>query len=179
MPVALTDNSVRFPTGFAPWYVYKATLVASPAAFEYGDLLFPSSGAFDKFTDLAALILNTGYVMALEPFVVGMTEVQVAVPGSVLPCIAGGVIQPEALVKVQSIAGAQSIIQAAELYCSSFHLIKCCKDITVAQAQLGHTDIRTTMRYADMLSDHQAKAANMLNYGVQEEKLGNVVRINL
>ena len=60
------------------------------------------------------------------------------------------------------------------------HLIKCCKDIAVAQAQLGHTDIRTTMRYADMLSEHQAKAANMLDYGVQEKKKpGNVVGINL
>jgi integrase len=60
------------------------------------------------------------------------------------------------------------------------HLIKCCKDIAVAQAQLGHTDIRTTMKYADMLSEHQAKAANMLDYGIQEKKKPrNVVRVGL
>jgi site-specific recombinase XerD len=60
------------------------------------------------------------------------------------------------------------------------HLIKCCKDIAVAQAQLGHTDIRTTMKYADMLSEHQAKAANMLDYGIQEKKKpGNVMRVGL
>ena len=59
-------------------------------------------------------------------------------------------------------------------------LIKCCKDIAVAQAQLGHSDIRTTMKYADMLSEHQAQAANMLNYRLEKEKKpGNVVSINL
>jgi hypothetical protein len=36
------------------------------------------------------------------------------------------------------------------------------------------------MKYADMLSEYQAKAANMLDYGVQEKKKpGNVVSINL
>ncbi|MBI5554800.1 MAG: site-specific integrase, partial [Elusimicrobia bacterium] len=49
------------------------------------------------------------------------------------------------------------------------HLIKCCKDIAVAQAQLGHTDIRTTMKYADMLTEYQTQAANMLDYGVEEK----------
>lgn len=114
MPVALTDNSVRFPTGFAPWYVYKVTLVASPVAFEYGDFLeSDASGTFDKFGDAAALVLTGGYAMALQPFVTGMTEVQVAVPGSVLPVIVGATaIQPEELIKLESIAGAQAIIPA-------------------------------------------------------------------
>lgn len=36
----------------------------------------------------------------------------------------------------------------------------------MAQAQLGHTNICTTMKYNDMLSEYQAKAANMLDYGM-------------
>lgn len=114
MPVALTDNAVRFPTGFAPWYVYKATLVASPNIFEYGDvLLADASGTFDK--DLTAgpldLDLSGGYAFALEPFEIGMTEVQVAVPGSVFPAIAEANLQPESLVVVSSTAGTQTIAQ--------------------------------------------------------------------
>ncbi|MBI5789117.1 MAG: site-specific integrase [Candidatus Schekmanbacteria bacterium] len=60
------------------------------------------------------------------------------------------------------------------------HLIKCCKDVAVAKAQLGHTDIRTTMKYADMLTDYQAQAADLLDYGVGEgKKPGRVVRVGL
>jgi len=59
------------------------------------------------------------------------------------------------------------------------HLIKCCKDIAVVQAQLGHSDIRTTMRYNDMMPDHQAQAANMLSYGAgKKKKPENVIRVN-
>jgi len=50
-------------------------------------------------------------------------------------------------------------------------------DIAIMQAQLDQTDIRTTMKYADMLSVHQAKAANKLDYGVKEKKPGNVVGV--
>jgi len=114
MPVGLVENSVRFPTGFAPWYVYKATLVGSPNAFVYGDILLPdAAGAFNL--DIAAthtLSLDTGYAFALEPFTTGMTEVQVAVPGSVFPAIAMTDIRPEQLVKVSSNLGAQ-IMEAA------------------------------------------------------------------
>lgn len=117
MPVALTDNSVRFPTGFAPWYVYKATLVASPNTFEYGDvLLADASGTFDLDVSVGPGDLNLvgGYAMALEPFVTGMTEVQVAVPGSVFPAVAGTTsIQPEELVKISSALGVQTIIPAS------------------------------------------------------------------
>jgi len=112
MPVALTDNSVRFPTGFAPWYVYKATLVASPNTFEYGDILLAdSSGTFDLDTTTGPLDLDLsgGYAFALEPFVTGMTSVQVAVPGSVFPAIAEASLQPESLVVVSSAAGVQTI----------------------------------------------------------------------
>ena len=50
------------------------------------------------------------------------------------------------------------------------HLIGACKDLAVAQAQLGHADIRTTMRYSDMSSDRKRKAVKMLNYGLQEKE---------
>jgi len=113
MPVALTDNSVRFPTGFAPWYVYKVTLVVSPNPFEYGDILLADvSGTFDKdIASTADLDLSGGYAFALEPFVIGMTEVQVAVPGSVFPAIAEANLQPESLVVLNSQSGVQTIAQ--------------------------------------------------------------------
>jgi len=116
MPVALTENSVRFPTGFAPWYVYKATLVGSPATFEYGDILLAdSAGEFDKTNTVGVLNLEGGYAMALEPFVTGMTEVQVAVPGSVFPAIGGSTsIQPGELVSISQLVTtfAQTIVPA-------------------------------------------------------------------
>ena len=48
------------------------------------------------------------------------------------------------------------------------HLIKACKDVTVAQQQLGHADIRTTMRYSDVAADRKRKAVELLSYGLQE-----------
>ncbi len=47
------------------------------------------------------------------------------------------------------------------------HLIKSCKDLAVAQEQLGHSDIRTTMRYSDMTLDRKRKAAEELDYGTE------------
>lgn len=44
------------------------------------------------------------------------------------------------------------------------HLIKTCKDLAVAQEQLGHADIRTTMKYCDMTSDRKRKAVQNLVY---------------
>jgi integrase len=39
------------------------------------------------------------------------------------------------------------------------HLIKTCKDLAVAQEQLGHADIRTTMKYSDITLERKKKAA--------------------
>jgi len=50
------------------------------------------------------------------------------------------------------------------------HLIKTCKDLAVAQEQLGHSDIRTTMKYSDMTLERKKKAAEGLTYGVAEIK---------
>ena len=111
MPVLL-EGVVRFPSSYEPWYVYKATLVASPATYQFGDFLFPdASGNFDRIvTDNA--VIDTGYVYALEKFTAGDTEVQVAVPGSAVPFIAEGVIRPEQLVKIGFAATVQSAAPA-------------------------------------------------------------------
>ncbi len=47
------------------------------------------------------------------------------------------------------------------------HLIKSCKDLAVAKEQLGHSDIRTTMRYSDMTLERKRKAAEGLDYGTK------------
>jgi len=44
-------------------------------------------------------------------------------------------------------------------------LIRTCKDIAVAQDQLGHADIRTTMRYSDLTLERKQKATESLDYG--------------
>jgi len=50
------------------------------------------------------------------------------------------------------------------------HLIKACKDLAVAQAQLGHADIRTTMRYSDVSADRKRKAVEMLTYRPRQDE---------
>ena len=99
MPTALLDASVRFPTVYAPWYVYDATLVGAPAAYQYGDMLFPNAaGLWDRaVTD--EQVLDVGYAFALEAFKTGDITVQVAVPGSAIPFIAEAFISPTQLVK--------------------------------------------------------------------------------
>lgn len=44
------------------------------------------------------------------------------------------------------------------------HLIGACKDVTVAKEQLGHADIRTTMRYTDVTADRKRQAVEMLSF---------------
>lgn len=44
-------------------------------------------------------------------------------------------------------------------------LIKVSKYLTIAKEQLGHSDIRTTMRYSDLTEDRKRKAAEMLEFG--------------
>jgi integrase len=50
------------------------------------------------------------------------------------------------------------------------HLIKACKDVTVAQAQLGHADIRTTMKYSDVTEDRKRKAVELLDFGLRSKE---------
>jgi len=51
------------------------------------------------------------------------------------------------------------------------HLIKACKDLTVVQQQLGHADIRTTMRYSDVTEDRKKSAVELLDFGLQENEI--------
>lgn len=111
MPSELIDASVRFPVTYAPWYVYTATLVGSPAAYEYGDMLFPASGLWDKAVT-SPQVLDVGYAFALEEFTTGDTTVQVAVPGSAVPLIAAASIEPTQLVQMNAGTDPQQVIPA-------------------------------------------------------------------
>jgi integrase len=52
------------------------------------------------------------------------------------------------------------------------HLIKASKDLQVARDQLGHADIRTTMKYSDMTMERKKKATDMLKYESVEKEGG-------
>jgi len=100
MPVAVSDAGIRFPVGYSPWYVYEATLNAvQPVDIEFMDLLTAESGGtFLRANIEGAAPLLGGYCFALEVPVEGQTVIQVAVPGSLVPLIAGETLQPEELV---------------------------------------------------------------------------------
>lgn len=106
------EGVVRMPVVFAPWYIYTATLVASPASYEFMDILFPDvAGKFDRLvTDDA--VVDTGYAFALEKFTTGDTTVQVAVPGSAVPFIGNGIIRPTQLVKFNFASSKQTVTAA-------------------------------------------------------------------
>jgi len=49
-------------------------------------------------------------------------------------------------------------------------LIKACKDLSVVQQQLGHADIRTTMRYSDVTEDRKKSAVELLDFGLWQHE---------
>jgi len=111
MPVLL-EGAVRFPTSYEPWYVYQATLVASPKTYTFLDVLVPdAAGLFDRLETNDA-VLDTGYVFALEKFTTGDLTVQVAVPGSAVPFIGAVSIRPTQLVKFAFAATVQTATAA-------------------------------------------------------------------
>jgi len=110
MPSEL-EGVVRFPVVYQPWYVYLATLVGSPASYEFFDILFPAAGLFDRAVTTSQVFI-TGYAIALEKFTTGDLTVQVAVPGSAIPFLAGGVIEPGSLVKMSFAASKQKAVAA-------------------------------------------------------------------
>jgi len=117
MPTELED--IIFPVVYQPWYFYEVTLVASPADFDIGDVMFPdSSGNFDRLETDAA-VLTTGYVFALEAFDTEnpQTSIQAATPGSLMPFPADNTLTPCCLVKFQYSGGLQkvTIASAADL----------------------------------------------------------------
>lgn len=106
------EGVVRFPVVYQPWYVYLATLVGSPASYEFFDILFPAAGLFDRAVTNDQIFI-TGYAIALEKFTTGDLTVQVAVPGSAIPFLAGGVIEPGSLVKMEFAASKQKVLAAS------------------------------------------------------------------
>ena len=111
MPSEL-EGVVRFPIVYAPWYVYNATLVGSPASYEFFDILFPAAGLFDRAVTTNQIFI-TGYAIALEKFTTGDLTVQVAVAGSAIPFLAGGVVEPGSLVKMSFAASKQKAVAAS------------------------------------------------------------------
>lgn len=114
MPTQLV-GAVRFPSGYAPWYVYTASLVNSrTAAFTYLDMLIPNgSGLFDNVA-ASSTSLATGYAFALEADDGVITTVQVAMPGSIVPMVAKDTtLLPGCLVKMSVTSTVQTIVLAA------------------------------------------------------------------
>ena len=111
MPSEL-EGVVRFPVVYQPWYVYLATLVGSPASYEFFDILFPAAGLFDRAVTNNQIFI-TGYAIALEKFTTGDLTVQVAVAGSAIPFLAGGVVEPGSLVKMSFAASKQKAVAAS------------------------------------------------------------------
>ncbi len=106
---SLLEGVVRMPVVYSPWFIYVATLVGSPASYEFFDLLeVDASGTWDRnVTDDD--VIDVGYCFALEKFTTGDLTVQVAVPGSAVPFIADGVIRPTQLVKFAFAATKQTV----------------------------------------------------------------------
>ena len=50
-------------------------------------------------------------------------------------------------------------------------LIKACKDFSVVQQQLGHADIRTTMKYSDVSEERKRNTAELLDFGFQANEI--------
>jgi len=72
----------------------------------------------------------------------------------------------KALMKLTKKCGFPEVTQFHALrHTYATQLIKVSKDLTVAKEQLGHSDIRTTMRYSDLTEDRKRKAAEMLDMG--------------
>lgn len=100
MPVQVEDAAIRFPVGYSPWYVYEATILAGET-FEFIDLLLANAaGKFVRPSSNNPVLLG-GYCFALESLDIALavdTVIQVAVPGSLVPFVAGETLQPEELI---------------------------------------------------------------------------------
>ena len=96
MPVLLND--ALFPISYQPWYVFEATLKAAETTFDKYDVLVSDSGTYTRAANDAVVV--TGYVVALEKWYDGMTTLQVATPGSLIPGVLAGAVQPNGLVKI-------------------------------------------------------------------------------
>lgn len=74
------------------------------------------------------------------------------------------------LIRLTSKCGFPEVTQFHALrHTYATHLIKTSKDLQVARDQLGHADIRTTMRYSDMTMERKKKATEGLDYGTGDK----------
>lgn len=96
MPESL--NKYDFPQVYGPWYKKRAKLEGSSHSFNRYDILLPVDGSgtyrSPAAADLNGIRLDSGYLIAAEPFKSGMTHVECLVPGSVI------------LVQIAPVAGA-------------------------------------------------------------------------
>ena len=111
MPTLL-QGVLRYPVSYYPFFIRTATLISTPAAFTYLDMLFPNaSGQFDRQVTTNAVLVG-GYAFALEQQVnlaSGQTVVQVVMPGSVIPMISDNTLTPGCLVIFVFAGGAQNV----------------------------------------------------------------------
>lgn len=110
---ALLVGVARFPSTYSPWYIFLADLQATPGSFTYLDMLIPNSSGLFALETTTDDVLTTGYAFALEAYDGVMTQVQVAVPGSVVPMIADNTLRPCCLVKFVYASSAQNVTIAA------------------------------------------------------------------
>lgn len=73
-----------FPQVFGPFYKKRCKLAGATDFARYDFLVPNNAGTYVPAADNA--VLTTGYVIALQEFYSGMTEVEIALPGSVVPC---------------------------------------------------------------------------------------------
>lgn len=101
MPYALNDQ--QFPVGYQPWYVYDVKVKApgTNGEFDRYDILHsPTADGAERVVSTNAPLGN-GYVIALEKYEAGMTSVQVAAAGSLIPFVAAGGLQPGAVLTLK------------------------------------------------------------------------------
>ena len=97
MPSAL--NNALFPIGYEPWYVFDITIATATVAFDKFDFMTPALGKYVRAINDAVVV--TGYVVVLEAYKSGQTTYAACMPGSLVPGVAGGAIQPGGLVTIE------------------------------------------------------------------------------
>ncbi|MEK7449665.1 MAG: tyrosine-type recombinase/integrase [Planctomycetota bacterium] len=80
----------------------------------------------------------------------------------------GKQLKPElrkVLIRVAKKCGINDVTQIHALrHTYATHLVKSGVDLPTVQSMMGHADIRTTMRYAEVFEEHRTKAAEKLEY---------------
>lgn len=110
MPVAL-DN-ISFPIHYTQWDTVTVELQSGVTAISVGDVLVPNAaGLFARAATDAVLV--TGFMVAIEKFFTGMTHLQCAIPGSIVPALSAGDINPGSMVTITLVANSGHEVVAA------------------------------------------------------------------